>query len=42
LPPGFSKSKETRYLDLHEGEVFDEVRIEAWVKQAAALPGWVP
>lgn len=42
LPPGFSKSKETRYLDLHEGEVFDEVRFEAWVKQAAALPGWVP
>jgi len=42
LPPGFSKSKETRYLDLHEGEVFDEVRIEAWVKQAASLPGWVP
>ena len=42
LPPGFSKSKETRYLDLHENEVFDEVRFEAWVKQAAALPGWVP
>ena len=42
LPPGFSKSKETRYLDLYEGEVFDEVRFEAWVKQAAVLPGWVP
>ena len=27
LPLGFSKSKETRYLDLHEGEVFDEVII---------------
>ena len=41
LPPGDSKSKETRYVDLHEGEL-DEVQMAKWVKQAAALPGWIP
>jgi hypothetical protein len=40
LPPGPSKHKETRYLDLREGE-FDEAQIAKWVKQAAALPGWI-
>ena len=42
LPPGLSKSKDTRYLDLHEGDEFDEAQIASWVKQAAALPGWAP
>ncbi len=41
VPPGASKDKETRYLDLHEGEL-DEAQMASWVKQAAALPGWVP
>jgi hypothetical protein len=41
LPPGPSKDKNTRYLDIHEGE-FDEAQIANWVKQAAALPGWIP
>jgi hypothetical protein len=41
VPPGASKGKDTRYLDLHEGEL-DEARMARWVKQAAALPGWVP
>ena len=42
LPPGESKHKEVRYLDIHEGEQFDEAQLTAWMKQAAALPGWVP
>jgi len=42
LPPGPSKDKNTRYLDIHEGEELDEAQVAAWVKQAAALPGWVP
>ena len=40
LPPGPSKGKETRYLDLHEGEELDEAQLASWVRQAAALPGW--
>ena len=40
VPPGESKQKEVRYLDIHEGEKLDEAQIREWVKQAAALPGW--
>src|SRR5688500_1529540 len=38
VPPGASKHKEVRYLDIHEGE-FDEAQFAAWVKQASELPG---
>jgi hypothetical protein len=41
VPPGSSKSKEARYLDLNEADEVDETQLAAWVKQAAALPGWV-
>jgi hypothetical protein len=41
LPPGPSKDKNTRYMNIHEGEL-DEAQMATWVKQAAALPGWVP
>ena len=41
LPPGASKQKDVRYFDIHEGEL-DEAQMATWVKQAAALPGWVP
>jgi hypothetical protein len=41
LPPGPSKDKYTRYMDIHEGEL-DEAQLAKWVKQAAALPGWIP
>jgi hypothetical protein len=40
MPPGESKHKDVRYLDIHEGD-FDEVQLAAWVKQAAALPGYL-
>jgi len=42
LPPGPSKDKNTRYLDIHEGDELDEAQLASWLKQAAALPGWVP
>ena len=42
LPPGASKSKNTRYLDIREGDELDEAQLATWVKQAAALPGWLP
>lgn len=41
VPLGASKQKDVRYLDIHEGGL-DEAQLAAWVKQAAALPGWIP
>ncbi len=41
-PPGASKHPEVRYLDIHEGEEVDQAQLTAWIRQAAALPGWVP
>ena len=40
LPPGESKHKDVRYLDIHEGDPIDEAQFTAWVKQASKLPGW--
>jgi hypothetical protein len=39
LPPGPSKQKEVRYLDLRENEPLDEPQFIAWVQQASRLPG---
>ena len=39
LPPGESKHKDVRYLDVREGEL-DEAQFAKWVKQASRLPGW--
>jgi hypothetical protein len=39
LPPGESKSKDTRYLDIRKDDQFDEAQLAAWVKQASQLPG---
>ena len=41
VPPGASKDKDTRYLDIHEGDELDEAQLANWVKQAAALPGFL-
>ena len=38
-PPGHSKQKEVRYLDIHEDEPLDEAQFISWVKQASELPG---
>ncbi len=39
VPPGKSKSKDTRYLDIREDDQLDETQLAAWVKQASRLPG---
>jgi hypothetical protein len=39
LPPGASKQKDVRYLDIHEDDRLDETQFAAWVKQASRLPG---
>lgn len=42
LPPRESKVEGQRSIDLHEGEPLDEAVFSSWIRQAAALPGWVP
>jgi hypothetical protein len=39
VPPGESKSRDTRYLDIHEDDQLDEAQLAAWVRQASRLPG---
>jgi hypothetical protein len=41
-PPGASKGKDVRTLDIREGDEFDEAQLAGWVKQASVLPGWAP
>jgi hypothetical protein len=38
LPPGESKQKEVRYLDIREDDELDEAQFTKWVKQASKLP----
>lgn len=40
-PGGTPKSGEARWVDLREGEAPDDARMAEWVRQAAALPGWM-
>jgi len=42
VPPGESKHKKVRYLDIHQDDRLNEVQMAIWVTQAAALPGWAP
>lgn len=39
VPPGTSKQKEVRYLDIYEDDNFDEEQFASWVRQASELPG---
>jgi hypothetical protein len=39
VPPGESRQKEVRYLNIHEDDVLDEVQFTSWVRQASQLPG---
>jgi hypothetical protein len=39
VPPGASRQKDLRYLDIHEDDHLDQVQFAAWVKQARQLPG---
>jgi hypothetical protein len=42
LPPVESKDKNVRYLHIHEDDPLGESQLATWIRQAAALPGWVP
>jgi len=42
VPPGTSKHKEVRYLDIREDDTLDEAQFCAWVEQASRLEGWSP
>jgi len=39
VPPGPSKSQDTRYLDIREDDELDEAQFMDWVRQASGLPG---
>lgn len=39
VPPGASKQKDVRYLDIRENDPFDDALFGDWVKQASQLPG---
>ena len=39
VPPGSGKDKDSRWVDIYEGEL-DEVQMTEWIKQAASIPGW--
>jgi len=39
VPPGASKQKDVRYLDIHEDDAIDEAQLVAWIKAASKLPG---
>ena len=38
VPPGGTR-KDARWIDIHEDDL-DEAQMAAWMKQAAAIPGW--
>ncbi|MBL8546200.1 MAG: DUF1801 domain-containing protein [Hyphomonadaceae bacterium] len=38
-PPGASKQKNVRYLDIHEGDELDEKQFASWLKQSIKFPG---
>jgi hypothetical protein len=38
VPPGESKHRQVRYLDIYEDRL-DEAQLAAWVRQASQLPG---
>jgi hypothetical protein len=40
VPPG-GTGEDARWIDIHEDDL-DEAQMATWMKQAAALPGWIP
>ena len=40
-PPGKSKHEAVRTLDIHEDDTLDEAQLGEWIRQAAAIPGWL-
>lgn len=42
VPPGAGKDKDARWIDIYEDDKFDTAQMASWVKQATAIPGWIP
>jgi len=42
MPPGASKMPDVRYFDIREDDAIDESQLADWIRQASALPGWIP
>jgi hypothetical protein len=42
VPPGKSKHKDVRYVDIRQTDPPIDAQMTTWIRQAAALPGWVP
>ncbi|MEI6241159.1 MAG: DUF1801 domain-containing protein [Planctomycetia bacterium] len=42
MPPGASKQKDVRYVDIYENTELDETLMADWIRQASELPGWTP
>lgn len=42
VPPGESRQREVRYLDIREADQLDEELVASWIRQASELPGWIP
>jgi len=40
-PPVGSKDRNARYLHVEEGKPVDEAQLAGWIRQAAAIPGWM-
>ncbi len=41
VPPVASKDENTRYFHILEDPLPDEQQLADWIRQAAALPGWM-
>jgi hypothetical protein len=41
LPPVESKDPNARYFHIHEDDQLDEAQMATWIRQAAAVPGWM-
>jgi hypothetical protein len=39
MPPGASRQKDVRCLDIRKDDRSDETPLADWIRQAAALPG---
>ena len=42
VPPGTSRHKEVRYLDIRQNDELDEQLLASWIRQASKMPGWIP
>ena len=41
VPPGESRQKDVRYLDIPEDEKVDDELLAGWIRQASELQGWL-